>query len=440
MLSRTFIKIKKKLNIIAIILLCLFCFIPSTKAITKNDNLVNIYIIHSDNCSHCKEELKFLNKLEEKYSNVKIYKIEISDPDNKKILEDIEANFNLTITSVPLTIIGEKYYFGYNREKSPPIIKTTVDYYTKYGYKDEIGKIIGNIELPTKEISEKQETIDKYIKENSNIEVILGIKSDDIDLTSSSTLLGLKDSLTITNLLILIIITIIYSSMRFKNKLICYATIIILNSAYPFLVLTNKLSNIIIMSGLLTSISLFIVIKIIKKQNDKKKNILKYITATFIVNIALILKNIILKNELLTLNKILELNLIDNIYYIENIIIYIIGYTITNILILSLTIKLKNIITKNIINKKTNKIWYQIKRMFKKYRKNSKKLLTQLLKFDILVMPLKKGNMLNETITKKRKKFKKVIDKQNLIWYIIKRPWERTKKMFFENWAKRQFE
>ena len=60
--------------------------------------------------------------------------------------------------------------------------------------------------------------------------------------------------------------------------------------------------------------------------------------------------------------------------------------------------------------------------MFKKYRKNSKKLLTQLLKFDILVMPLKKGNMLNETITKKRKKFKKVIDKQNLIWYIIKRP------------------
>ena len=45
---------------------------------------------------------------------------------------------------------------------------------------------------------------------------------------------------------------------------------------------------------------------------------------------------------------------------------------------------------------------------------------------------------------KKNKKVKKTVDNIWIVWYIIKRQpengWFIKKEMFFENWAKRQFE
>ena len=40
----------------------------------SDKNLVNIYLFHSNTCPHCKEEIKYLDKIEKKYDNVKIYK------------------------------------------------------------------------------------------------------------------------------------------------------------------------------------------------------------------------------------------------------------------------------------------------------------------------------------------------------------------------------
>ena len=55
------------------------CFIPScfAETVIARDNIVNIYLFHSDSCGHCKKEIKLLDKLEDKYDNVRIHKYEV---------------------------------------------------------------------------------------------------------------------------------------------------------------------------------------------------------------------------------------------------------------------------------------------------------------------------------------------------------------------------
>ena len=73
------------------ILLILVLILINIKAVVADEekNLVNIYLFHSNTCSHCKQERKVLKELEKKYSNIKIYSYEISDKDNLKLLTEV---------------------------------------------------------------------------------------------------------------------------------------------------------------------------------------------------------------------------------------------------------------------------------------------------------------------------------------------------------------
>ena len=80
--------------------LLFLCFIPivSAETVIASDNLVNIYLFHSDSCKHCQKEIKLLDELEEKYDNIKIYKYEISKEENIELLMKVGELFNAKIT------------------------------------------------------------------------------------------------------------------------------------------------------------------------------------------------------------------------------------------------------------------------------------------------------------------------------------------------------
>ena len=73
-------------------------FLLSTNLVfaQSDKNLVNIYIFHSDTCPHCKEEIKFLESIND--SNIKIYKYEINHDNNLKLLEDVTKLYKKTQT------------------------------------------------------------------------------------------------------------------------------------------------------------------------------------------------------------------------------------------------------------------------------------------------------------------------------------------------------
>ena len=117
---------KKTITLILLLFLCLFSFKLHVEA--KSANLVNIYFFHSNSCSHCKEETKFLEKIIENYSNVKIYKYEIHDKDAKEVLKKASNIYNIKTNGVPITIIGNKVYTGFLYEKSSLKFIKTIEY------------------------------------------------------------------------------------------------------------------------------------------------------------------------------------------------------------------------------------------------------------------------------------------------------------------------
>ena len=78
---------KKTITLILLLFLCLNLFELHVEA--ESDNLVNIYFFHSDSCSHCKEETKFLEKILGNYPNVKMNKYEIHDENAKEALHSL---------------------------------------------------------------------------------------------------------------------------------------------------------------------------------------------------------------------------------------------------------------------------------------------------------------------------------------------------------------
>ena len=86
------------------ILVLFFMFIPSVLAEEKN--IVNIYLFHSNSCQHCKKENKLLDKLEEEYDNIRVYKYEISEDDNSHLLAEVSHLLDARVGGVPFTVFG----------------------------------------------------------------------------------------------------------------------------------------------------------------------------------------------------------------------------------------------------------------------------------------------------------------------------------------------
>lgn len=120
-------------KILLIFIFCLTCFLPINSyalidsyedvvydnvGVKLKEDVVNIYLFYGSTCPHCADEKEVLKLLEDKYKDqVKVYKYEVwEDKDNHKIMMDVKEELGVmtSLTSVPFTVIGTKYYTGYS--------------------------------------------------------------------------------------------------------------------------------------------------------------------------------------------------------------------------------------------------------------------------------------------------------------------------------------
>jgi len=315
-------------KITLILFLIITTFISTNIVIaSQTKNLVNIYFFHSNTCSHCKEETKFLDKLETRYNNIKIYKYEVHEEDTIEILKKIDELYNTKLTSVPITIIGSELYTGYSTDANLTFIKT-IEYYSKYGYEDKIGSYL-ELELPTYNIDDNNINLDKFIEEYHNYD-LLGLKTDKLDTSNISLLLGFLCSVSLINLVGLILAIVI--SKQFKSDRIKLLSLILYIGITTLLLLKTILNN-TISSIIIYIITIIIFTIIISKTKNKQKNYNLFNSIIPIsISINLIMtyisnKNILIFNNILNLHNLTGLN---KIYYYGN---FIIIYLIINILI-----------------------------------------------------------------------------------------------------------
>ena len=186
------------------ILIVLLFLIPSIVFADASYD-VNIYFFHSDTCPHCKNEDVLLKKIEKRYSNVKIYRIEVHDEDNRIIYDQVKRLYKIDNDIVPITIIGDRLYQGFNEKKYTTKFIKTIEYYSIYPYEDRVLEVIDHNYDRTPVSKQDITLLDDFLLNYKNYS-LYGIKTDKLDTTTVSLMLGLVSSTNIISIISVVVV------------------------------------------------------------------------------------------------------------------------------------------------------------------------------------------------------------------------------------------
>lgn len=117
-------------------------FIPN---IVSAKEEVNLYLFHSQDCTHCKSEREWLESIKDDYDYLNIYEYEVTrNKDNSNLLNDVKMRLSSTTKYVPFTVIGEKYFIGWNEDNKDKILNEIENY--NYEQRDIVYEVINGIE------------------------------------------------------------------------------------------------------------------------------------------------------------------------------------------------------------------------------------------------------------------------------------------------------
>lgn len=149
----------KKISVILFLLM--FCLPLQARAM----NEVNVYFFYSNSCNICSQEKVYLEALQQRYPNMKVYQYETSGDANHALMSQAKEMYNVSEGGVPFTIIGDTTFLGFSQAKKSTM-QQTVYQYSLEKYDNQFGKQILNIEYRTDLEGEPQ----KY-EENDNYKV-----------------------------------------------------------------------------------------------------------------------------------------------------------------------------------------------------------------------------------------------------------------------------
>ena len=223
-----------------VLLIFILFMVSITHVLADSDkNLVNIYLFHSNTCPHCKEERKYLDKIADKYDNVKIYMYEINDSANAKLLDEVAELFDTPVGGTPFTVIGDKYFKGFSYESYYDRFIAAIEYYSDNGYHDRTGEYIGDIPLPSYKVEEdKKDEVDKYIEEKTNRKInIFGhqISLKNMALPIVSILIGLVDGFNPCAMWVLLFLISMLIGMNDKKRMWIIGLTFLLTSGLIYL-------------------------------------------------------------------------------------------------------------------------------------------------------------------------------------------------------------
>lgn len=353
----------KIINKILFILVIGLLFIP--RVFASNRNIVNIHIFYSESCYHCFLENKLLSELENKYDNIRVYKYEIDTDNNKELLMNVANEYSIDVKGVPCTFIGEKVSKGFDKNNSKKYIEALIEYYSRYGYRDIAGEYIGGIELPSYEINDTNEDIDKFIDNYGNFKLsFLGIKFEtkNLSIPILSIIMGLIDGISICSILVLLILINILVKMDNEKRMLILGILFLILSVCLCLLsmilgskifISIKWIRLLIGTGFLIG-SIFNIYRYLKKKDmvDNKNNVLlhkifnKY---SFVMYILLVIFLVFFANrfdglsimfiDILSIN---NMNILEKVLYI---ILYMLFYIIDDVIIFLIIICNKKIVS-----------------------------------------------------------------------------------------------
>lgn len=187
-------------------------------ALAQKDQ-VEINFFYSRTCPHCAEEEKFLEELEDKYLEIKVNKLLLSERENVELLKELYRDYKVPSVEqgyVPIAFVGDRYFLGFD---------------------EEIGGNIENciLELLGREPQEpcKPEEPRRSL-EKINLPIVGEINIKKYSLPTLAVLLGALDGFNVCSLGALVLILGIVLALRSRKKTLIFGGLFILTTAVVY--------------------------------------------------------------------------------------------------------------------------------------------------------------------------------------------------------------
>lgn len=201
----------------------------------KKSETVTIYFFHSDTCSHCKAEKKFLESIKKDYPNLVIRSYEVSSSTNYDYMKIAKDRMGSTSTGVPFTVIGDEFFNGYMASIGSRM-KATLDSY----YNDNTEVETPTLEEPKEEKEDPnlEEDIKEETKKEENTEYdipLLGkIDAKEASIPLIAIILGFIDGFNPCALWILLFLINMLFNMKNRKKMWLLGTTFLVTSAFVY--------------------------------------------------------------------------------------------------------------------------------------------------------------------------------------------------------------
>lgn len=339
---------------------------------------VNIYLFHSQDCTHCKAERQWLEEIKSDYDNINIYEYEVTrDKDNASLESKVKKQFNTTTPYVPFTVVGEKYFIGFSDNTKEGIIKM-INKYSSEECRDVVDEVINGVDNGIITNGDK-------LDDTFTIPLIGEVNAKNVSLPIISIIIGFVDGFNPCAMWVLIFLISMLMGMKNKKRMWALGLTFLITSALVYVLFMFAWLNIAVSLidvmwvrmaiALVALIGAFINLKsfskaIIKKDSgcevvndNKRKRIMKYIKkftsekhfllallgvmglafAVNLIELACSAGLPLMFTQILALN---DLNTVQTIFYVA---LYIIFFLIDDIVVFTIamfTLQLTGISTK----------------------------------------------------------------------------------------------
>jgi len=207
--------------------------------VNAKDNDIKLYLFYGDGCPHCAEEEKFLNTIENDYSNLEIVRYEVwYNDDNATLLQDVEKAFNITRSGVPTTVIGNTVITGYG-DSTGSKIERAIKYYSSEEYTDQVQKIVDGSFDFNAELYDEFSVIEAETDEELTVDVpaVGGVNLKRVSLMTAAVLIGLIDGFNPCAMWILLFLISVLIGMKNKKRMWILGLTFLVTSALVYMLI-----------------------------------------------------------------------------------------------------------------------------------------------------------------------------------------------------------
>ncbi|MDR1476886.1 MAG: hypothetical protein LBI17_02020 [Rickettsiales bacterium] len=112
-------KLKLVVAIFAIAVAAALSFFFMTKgARGEKEKLIEIVLLHSPTCPHCKKAMAFLDRIEPKYPEVEISRYDVSTTSGGNYYTYYRRRLKWDGAGVPVAVFGDKYVLGFGSDET----------------------------------------------------------------------------------------------------------------------------------------------------------------------------------------------------------------------------------------------------------------------------------------------------------------------------------